>query len=110
MIKIILVFCSLQYIFLIFITYIKYSGKIMISQLLHDSWQFQYNQDSKWKEAEVPGSIHLDLWNNNLIPDPFYSDNEETVRWVSKQDWDYRLLFSLDNDIIDKKNKILGKK
>ena len=79
----------------------------MISQLLHDSWQFQYNQDSKWKEAEVPGSIHLDLWNNNLIPDPFYSDNEETVQWVSKQDWDYRLFFSLDNNIIDKKNKIL---
>ena len=80
---------------------------MMISQLLHDNWQFQYNQDSKWKKAEVPGSIHLDLWNNNLIPDPFYSDNEETVQWVSKQDWNYRLFFSLDNDIIDKKNKIL---
>ena len=79
----------------------------MIPQLLHDNWQFQYNQDSEWKKAEVPGSIHLDLWNNNLIPDPFYSDNEENIQWVSKQDWDYRLLFSLDSNIIDKKNKIL---
>ena len=67
----------------------------MISQLLHDNWQFQYNQDSKWIKAEVPGSIHLDLFNNNLIPDPFFSDNEESLQWVSKQDWDYLLLFSL---------------
>ena len=79
----------------------------MISQLLHNHWQFQYNKKSKWINAEVPGSIHLDLWNNNLIPDPFYSDNEETIQWVSKQDWDYRLFFSLESDVNEKKNKIL---
>ena len=79
----------------------------MISQSLHNNWKFQYSQESKWINAEVPGSIHLDLWNHNLIPDPFYSDNEETIQWVSKQGWDYRLLFSLENDMTEKKNKIL---
>ena len=78
----------------------------MFLQKLNNNWQFQNNQ-SDWIAAEVPGSIHLDLWNNDLIPDPFYSDNEEAIQWVSKQSWNYRLLFSLDSDIINKKNKIL---
>jgi beta-mannosidase len=79
----------------------------MFLQKLNNNWQFQNNQ-SDWIAAEVPGSIHLDLWNNDLIPDPFYSDNEEAIQWVSKQSWNYRLLFSLDSDIINKKNKILN--
>jgi len=79
----------------------------MFLQKLNNNWQFQKNNESDWIAAEVPGSIHLDLWKNNLIPDPFYSDNEETIQWVSKQGWDYRLSFSLESDIINKTNKIL---
>ncbi|MCB0742458.1 MAG: hypothetical protein KDC67_01025, partial [Ignavibacteriae bacterium] len=30
----------------------------------------------KYFPAEVPGTIHTDLYKNKIIEDPFYSDNE----------------------------------
>ena len=58
---------------------------------VHNSWQFCYN--GKWYDATVPGNIHDDLLANELIPDPFYGDNEKLVQWVSDSVWEYRVLF-----------------
>lgn len=43
--------------------------------------------------AEVPGTIHTDLLNNKLIEDPFYSDNEVKLNWISECDWIYQTKF-----------------
>ncbi len=51
-------------------------------------WQFEYN--GKWYPATVPGFIHTDLMANGLISDPYYSTNEEQVRWVGDSVWYYR--------------------
>ena len=58
---------------------------------VHNGWQFRYN--GKWYNATVPGNIHDDLLANELIPDPFYGDNEKLVQWVSDSVWEYRVLF-----------------
>lgn len=58
---------------------------------VQNSWQFRYN--GKWYDATVPGNIHDDLLANELIPDPFYSDNEKLVQWVTDSVWEYRVLF-----------------
>jgi len=81
----------------------------MFSQSLNNKWQLEYIKDgnSRWIDAQVPGDVYLDLLDNNLIPDPFISENEEKVQWVSKQNWVYRLVFSIDPSIINKKNKHL---
>ena len=82
----------------------------MYSQSLNNEWQLQYNKnlgEPQWIEARVPGIVYLDLLNNDLIPDPFIGENEKSVQWVSKQDWVYRLIFSLDSAIINKTNKYL---
>ena len=46
--------------------------------------------------ATVPGNIHDDLLANNLIPDPFYGDNESKVQWVSDSVWEYIVHFDKD--------------
>ena len=51
-------------------------------------WQFEYN--GKEYPAMVPGFIHTDLMANGLIPDPYFSTNEDSVRWVSDSSWSYR--------------------
>ncbi len=33
---------------------------------------------------------------NNLIPDPFFGTNEDSVQWVADSVWTYRLLFDAD--------------
>ena len=56
----------------------------------HD-WQFQYQ--GQWYPATVPGNIHTDLSAHNLIPDPFFGTQEDSVQWVSDSVWTYRLIF-----------------
>lgn len=54
-------------------------------------WQFEY--EGQWLSATVPGCIHTDLMAHDLIPDPFYGTNEDSVQWVSFRDWTYRTIF-----------------
>lgn len=44
-------------------------------------------------KATVPGSIHTDLMNAGLIPDPFLDDNERIHAWIGYCDWNYTLEF-----------------
>jgi beta-mannosidase len=43
--------------------------------------------------ASVPGSIHTDLMDAGLIPDPFLDDNERLLAWIGYCDWRYSLDF-----------------
>ena len=51
-------------------------------------WQFR--NLGQWYPATVPGFIHTDLMANGLIPDPYLATNEDSVRWVSEKEWEYR--------------------
>ncbi len=64
------------------------------SGCIQNDWQFQYQ--GKWYPATVPGSVHADLLANNLIPDPFFGTNEDSVQWVADSTWTYRLVFDAD--------------
>jgi beta-mannosidase len=57
-------------------------------------WQFSKLNTGSWYEAEVPGTVHTDLLNNKLIPDPFIGDNEKKVQWVENEDWVYTTTFT----------------
>ena len=75
-----------------------------VSQNLNQGWEFKEANDKRWLSANIPGNIHLDLMNNELIPDPFFGKNESELQWISDKDWMYRLLFKTDKDIKNKKN------
>jgi beta-mannosidase len=71
-----------------------------------ENWQFKNSKDKNWLPAKVPGTVHLDLMNNKLIPDPFKDENEKQVQWVENEDWDYQTSFEIsfkefDYDNID---------
>ncbi|MEY4749907.1 MAG: hypothetical protein RIQ60_2121 [Pseudomonadota bacterium] len=74
---------------------------------LHEGWQFraadpllgdaaQFDSDTGWRAASVPGSVHGDLLRLGLIPDPHLDRNEAEVQWVGETDWCYRLAFEVD--------------
>ena len=48
--------------------------------------------------ATVPGTIHTDLLDNKLIDDPFYSDNELRVGWITECDWIYQTKFDFNGN------------
>ncbi len=53
---------------------------------------------TKKRNAEVPGTIHTDLLSHKLIDEPFYSDNETSLQWISECDWLYETKFTLPED------------
>ncbi|ROH95121.1 glycoside hydrolase family 2 protein [Chryseobacterium cucumeris] len=71
-----------------------------------ENWQFKNSKDQNWLPAKVPGTVHLDLMDNKIIPDPFKDENEKKVQWIENEDWDYQATFTvssqeLKNDNID---------
>ena len=62
------------------------------------------NDASQWHPAVVPGSVHLDLLRNKLIPDPFYRDNEAKLQWIENADWEYRTTVQVTPALLAQKN------
>jgi beta-mannosidase len=69
---------------------------------LDQGWEFRQSAGhdaaapaAAWHPAVVPGDVHLDLLRNQLIPDPFYRDNESKLQWIETVDWEYRTTITL---------------
>ncbi len=73
-----------------------------ISFLIDNNWSFKAVDDSIWLPAKVPGYVHTDLLNNNIIEDPYYRLNEHELQWIDKKDWEYSTTFNIDNEILNR--------
>jgi len=74
--------------------------------LSSEKWQFKNSKEQNWFTATVPGTVHLDLMNHKIIPDPYKDENEKKVQWIENEDWDYQTSFTilpkeLENQNID---------
>ena len=55
---------------LLFILYMAGTGHGQIEKLkLHDNWKFSQQDKNEWRDASVPGSVHMDLYTNKKIED-----------------------------------------
>jgi beta-mannosidase len=76
---------------------------------LGSGWEFRQMPDpgsaeTTWRPAQVPGDVHLDLLRNNLIPDPFYRDNEAKLQWIEDANWEYRTTVQASPALLGHKN------
>ena len=60
-----------------------------------ENWTFNKQNDSKKYKAEIPGTVHTDLFQNKIIPDPFFGANEKQLQWIEDETWEYETYFSL---------------
>jgi len=74
---------------------ISISAQFSERNLSSEKWQFKNTKEQKWLSAMVPGMVHLDLMNHQLIPDPYKDENEKKVQWVENEDWDYQTVFKI---------------
>lgn len=54
----------------------------------------------RYIDARVPGEIHLDLWKQGLIKDPYIETNCLAARWVEECIWSYRRFFSVPREAL----------
>ena len=64
-------------------------------QTINQNWQFRQGGKTEWFSAKVPGSVHTDLLDNKIIPDPFSGTNEKDIQWIDKEDWEYKTTFEI---------------
>ena len=79
-------------------------GQVSERSLSVENWQFKNAKESKWLSAKVPGTVHLDLISNSIIPDPYKDENEKKVQWVENEDWEYQTQFNLSSQEMQHKN------
>ena len=72
---------------------------VQIEQI-NNNWQFEQAGSGAYYDAEVPGCVHLDLYYNDLIEDPFFRDNENKLQWIEEENWVYRTTFDVSSDIL----------
>lgn len=90
--------------FILFLIFPFYISAQNISVELNNNWKFRKQGDSKWYKATVPGTVHTDLLNNKLIPDPFFGDNESKLQWIDKANWEYQTKFNVNEELFRKEN------
>jgi beta-mannosidase len=72
-----------------------------------EQWSFQKISDSNWLPAKVPGTVHTDLFNNKIIPNPFYGANEKELQWIENETWEYQTSFKISKDELNNQKAIL---
>ncbi|MBS2211475.1 glycoside hydrolase family 2 protein [Carboxylicivirga mesophila] len=75
---------------------------------LSSGWQFSEADKNEWRTASVPGCVHTDLLNHELIEDPFYRLNEHDMQWIDKKDWEYKTSFTIDKTTYSKEQIALN--
>lgn len=71
---------------------------------ISDNWTFKNAKDSTWLSAEVPGEVHMDLFKNDIIKDPFVANNEDDLQWISKENWEYKTTFLVNKIALSRKH------
>jgi beta-mannosidase len=56
---------------------------------LNGNWTLTDLSNDSVYAANVPGTVHTDLLQNNDIPDPFYGNNEHKLKYLEERDWVY---------------------
>ena len=79
----------------------------MKNRSLLGAWEFRQVDTQEWFPAHVPGGVHTDLMASGRIPDPFVADNEKRVQWVAESDWEYRLDFTAEPDLLNEDRVML---
>lgn len=67
---------------------------------LDGKWVFHEVGRGKWFDAVVPGSNVADLVRADIIPHPYYDDNEQLLQWIGERDWEYVREFTLSKDML----------
>lgn len=80
---------------------------LMEKLFLNGDWELSQEEKDYVIEATVPGCVHTDLMNNDMLDDPYYRDNELQTMWIGETNWDYYRVFEVPEDLLNKDKVLL---
>jgi len=100
---------SLFYIvFILFFISCNESKTDIERQNLSKNWIFLQEGDSLWMPATIPGTVQTDLLNLKKIPQPFKANNEDSIQWISENNWRYKTHFLVAEEVLLKSKHFLN--
>ena len=96
-------FSNLFFITVLFLASCSMPNKQDDLEIPIENWEFR-EAGGEWLPASVPGFVHLDLYANNRIEDPFYRANEKESQWIATKVWEYKSTFSVAPAFLKNKN------
>ncbi|MBS2210997.1 glycoside hydrolase family 2 protein [Carboxylicivirga mesophila] len=78
-----------------------------IVSLNESNWVFAEKDSAQFLPAKVPGSVHMDLFDNGLIPEPYYRNDEKELQWIGERDWVYKTSFDVDKELLNNQSVVL---
>ena len=79
-------------------------GQTSYRNLSSENWTFNKQNEAKKHKATIPGTVHTDLFQNQLIPDPFFGNNEKQLQWIENENWEYETHFTLSESELKNQN------
>jgi len=79
-------------------------GQTSYRNLSTENWTFNKQNEAKKHKATIPGTVHTDLFQNQLIPDPFFGANEKKLQWIENENWEYETYFTLSESELKNQN------
>lgn len=79
----------------------------MLTVNLGGRWRVAEKGNARSIPAAVPGCIHTDLLRAGRIPDPFYRDNELSLKWIARREWTYTREFKVPPEALSKDRVLL---
>lgn len=92
------------FVFLLCLNYFFIFGQTSYRNLSTENWTFNKQNETKKHKATIPGTVHTDLFQNQLIPDPFFGANEKQLQWIENENWEYETYFSLTKSELKNQN------
>ncbi|MFT7612416.1 MAG: beta-mannosidase [Parvicellaceae bacterium] len=65
---------------------------------LDSEWLFKSESEQTNRPATVPGCVHTDLFDNKVIDDPYFDNNELSLKWIENENWQYTTQFTLTQE------------
>ena len=77
---------------------------------ISSGWKFQRVSTDvfQWHPATVPGCVQTDLMAIGEIGDPYYRMNEISIQWIDKEDWRYRTVFDVPENVFEEDNIVIS--
>lgn len=79
-------------------------GQTSYRNLSSENWTFNKQNETKKHKATIPGTVHTDLFQNQLIPDPFFGTNEKELQCIENENWEYETHFTLSESELKNQN------
>ncbi len=96
-------FIYFKYLLIVFLPSVIFAQTFQ-KNLNIEHWQFHKTSEMQWYSATVPGTVHTDLYNNKIIPDPFFADNEKKLQWIENEDWEYQTTFDISQEELNQQH------